>query len=142
MLKVTLWGGKNKNSPQITDRGQLVTGALSFEKFYLGSCIANNTAVNVVPPKPGKCFVITAIILSGDRSIATTGAVTDVFENLTGPTNGTINTEIIQEEIAKQTRMTATGLNIIVSRGAWVNVKADDVIVRCNIAGYYVDDIT
>lgn len=141
MLKVTLWGGKNKNSPQITNRGQLVTGALSFEKFYLGSTIANNTAVNVVPPVTGKCFVITSIILSGDRSIAVNGAVTDVFENLTGPTDGTVNTQIIQEEIAKQTRMTATGLNILVSRGAWVNVKSDDVIVRCNIAGYYVDDV-
>ena len=54
MLKVTLWGGKTKNSPEITKRGQLVTGALSFEQFYLGTCIANNTAVNVVPPKTGK----------------------------------------------------------------------------------------
>ena len=139
MLKVTLWGGKNKNSPQITDRGQLVTGALSFETFHLGSAIANNVAVNVVAPKSGKCFVITAIILSGDRSVATAGAVTDVFENTIGPTDGTVSKQIIQEEIGKQTRMTATGLNIIVSQGAWVNVKADDVIVRCNIAGYYVD---
>jgi hypothetical protein len=138
-LKVNLWGGHNKASPNITDRGQLVTGALDFEKFYLGATAVNDTAVNVVEPKTGKCFVITAIIISADRSVAVNGAVTDVFENTIGPTDGTVSKQIIQEEIAKQTRMTATGLNIIVTQGAWVNVKSDDVIVRCNIAGYYVD---
>lgn len=138
MIKTQIWGGSGNNSPEITSRGQLVTGDLEYSEFYLGSAIANNTAVNVVPPKPGKRFVITAIILSGDRSIAASGAVTDVFENTTGPTTATVTKQIIQEEIAKQTRMTATGLNILVSEGAWVNVKADDVIVRCNIAGYYV----
>jgi hypothetical protein len=141
MISARLVGGTGGNSPEITERGQLVTGPLSFSQFYLGTTVANNTAVNVVPPVTGKCFVITAIILSGNRDVGVNGAITDVFENLSGPTDGTINTEIIQEEIAKQTRMTATGLNIIVSRGAWVNVKSDDVIVRCNIAGYYVDDI-
>jgi hypothetical protein len=141
MISARLVGGTGGNSPEITERGQIVTGALSFETFYLGATAVANTAVNVVPPKSGKCFIITAIILSGNRDVGVNGAITDVFENLSGPTDGTINTEIIQEEIAKQTRMTATGLNIIVSRGAWVNVKSDDVIVRCNIAGYYVDDI-
>jgi hypothetical protein len=139
MLRVQLWGGTNKNSPQITDRGQLVTGALEFETFYLGSTASNNVAVNVVEPRSGKRFVITAIILSADRSVGANGAVTDVFENETGPTDGTVTKQIIQEEIAKQTRMTATGLNIIVTEGRWVNVKSDDVIVRCNIAGYYID---
>ena len=141
MLKVQLWGGKKNNSPNITGRGQLVTSALSFEQFYLGSTTVDNTAVNVVPPLTNKCFVITAIILSADRSVAVNGAVTDVFENSVGPTDGTVTRQILQEEIAKQTRMVATGLNIITQPGRWINVKSDDVIVRCNIAGYYVDDI-
>jgi phosphomannomutase len=124
---------------KITKDGQLVVGDVDFSHFYLGTAIANDTAVNVVPPKTGKRFIITAIILSGDRSIAANGAVTDVYESDVGPTDGTIETQIIQEEIAKQTRMTATGLHIEVNQGKWVNVKSDDVIVRCNIAGYYVD---
>jgi hypothetical protein len=140
-IKVRIIGGVTNASPRITKRGQFVTGPLDFEQFYLGSAIANDTAVNVVPPKTGKCFVITAIILSGDRSIANDGAVTDIFENGTGPTDGTITRQIIQEEIGRQQRMVATGLNIIIQPGRWINVKASDVIVRCNIAGYYVDDI-
>ena len=141
MLKVQLWGGKKNNSPNITGRGQLVTSALSFEQFYLGSTAVANTAVNVVTPLTNKCFVITAIILSADRSVGANGAVTDIFENSVGPTDGTVTRQILQEEIAKQTRMVATGLNIITQPGRWINVKSDDVIVRCNIAGYYVDDI-
>jgi hypothetical protein len=34
--------------------------------------------------------------------------------------------------------MVATGLNIEVTEGRWVNIVSDDVIVRCNIGGYYV----
>lgn len=123
---------------KVSDEGALATGDVAFSKFYLGSAIAANTAVNVVPPKVGYKFIIKAIILSGDRSIGVNGAITDVFENTTGPTDGTVVAQIIQEEIAKQTRMVATGLSIEVTQGSWVNVKADDVIVRCNIAGFYV----
>jgi hypothetical protein len=137
MISVSFKFGNNKG--KITNRGQIVTGDLDFSKFYLGSAVSNNVAVNVVPPKSNMCFVITGIILSGDRSVGANGAVVDVFENTIGPTDGTISNQIIQEEIAKQTRMTATGLNIEVTKGSWVNVKSDDVIVRCNIAGYYVD---
>tara|TARA_R110000796_G_scaffold251188_2_gene382029 strand:+ start:279 stop:695 length:417 start_codon:yes stop_codon:yes gene_type:complete len=124
---------------KITKDGQLVVGDVDFSHFYLGSTASNDVPVNVVPPKPGKRFIITAIILSGDRSIGASGAVTDIYESDIGPVDTVIETEIIQEEIAKQTRLTATGLHIEVNQGKWVNVKSDDVIVRCNIAGYYVD---
>ena len=138
-INATIFGGNDGMSPHITTDGVLVTGNRHASKFYLGATAANNVAVNVVLPKPRKKFIITAIILSGDRSIAANGAVTDVFENSTGPTDGTIDTEIIQEEIGKQTRATITGLHIEVAEGSWINVKSDDVIVRCNIAGYYID---
>lgn len=139
MIKVQLWGGRGKNSPEITKRGQLVTSALDFERFYFAATAANDVAVNVVPPITGKCFIITAIILSSDRSIGVNGTIIDIFENNNGPTDGTIETQIIQDELAKQTRAVATGLNIITAEARWINVKSDDVIVRCNIAGYYVD---
>ena len=139
MISVAIKGGKSGNKAEVTETGELAIGDLNSSKFYLGSATVNDTAVNVVPPMAGKKFIIKAIILSGDRSIAAAGAVTDVFESTTGPTSGTIDVQIIQEEIAKQTRMVATGLNIEVTHGSWVNVKADDVIVRCNIAGYYVN---
>ena len=139
MITVKLKGGRTGNQVEVTEVGELATGDLHFSKFYLGICVANDTAVNVVPPLAGKKFIIKSMILSADRSVGASGAVTDVFESTTGPTDGTIDVQIIQEEMAKQTRMNTTPLNIVVTEGSWVNVKADDVIVRCNISGYYVD---
>ena len=138
MIQTKLIGGNGNNVVVVSSRGQLVTGDLEFSKFYTASAVANSVAVNVVPPKTGMRFVITAIVLTGDRSIAASGAITDVFESTVGPTTATVSVEIYQDEIAKQTRAVLTGLNIIVTEGSWVNVKADDVIVRCNISGYYV----
>jgi hypothetical protein len=122
----------------ISKYGQLAVGQLEFSQFYLGTAIQVDVAVNVVPPITNKQFIITSIIISADRSVGANGAIVDVFENVTSGTDGTINREIIQEELAKQTRLTLTGLNIIVSEGSWVNVKTDDATVRCNISGFYV----
>jgi len=138
MIKVVIASEENGKTARITNSGELADAPLFTSKFYLGSTASNNVAVNVIPPVEGMCFIITAIILSGDRSVGASGAVTDLYENSIGPTSATVETQIIQEEIAKQTRMTATGLHIKVSQGVWVNVKSDDVIVRANIAGYYV----
>lgn len=132
---------KTGSSPIFTKRGEVVTAPLAHSTFYLGATASNNVAVNIIPPLPNKKFIITAMIISGDRSIGANGAVTDIFENSVGPTDGTVTKQIIQEEIAKQTRMVATGLYIIVNAGRWINIKSDDVIVRANVAGYYVDEL-
>lgn len=139
MITTILKCGTSNSRARITSRGQLVTAPLGFSQFYTNQNAVDNTAVNLVKPKAGKRFVITDIVLSGDRSIAANGAVVDLFENSTGPTNGTVTTQIYQDEIAKQTRAVLVGLNIIVSEGVWVNLKADDTIVRANIGGYYIE---
>ena len=141
MINVGIKSERNGKLVEISKRGQLVTAPLDFSTFYQGSTASNNVAVNVVGPKAGSQFIITDIILAGDRSIGANGAVVDIFENSVGPTDGTITKQIYQDEIAKQTRAVLTGLNLIVSAGRWVNVKSDDVIVRCNIAGYYAIEI-
>jgi len=139
LIKTVIKGGNGGGIANVTTRNQLVTSPLDFSIFYTASTASNNVAVNVVPPMTGKNFVITDLILSGDRSIAQNGAVTEVYENSIGPTSATVTKTIYTDEIAKQTRAVLTGLNIIVTEARWVNVKSDDVIVRCNIAGYYVE---
>ena len=137
-IQTRIAGGKKRNEALVTDLGQLVVAPFSPSNFYLGSTVSNNVPVNVVIPKKKHKFIITSIILSADRSVAQNGAVTTIFENGIGPTGTAVEKVIITEEIAKQTRMTATGLNIEVTEGKWINVVSDDVIVRCNIAGYFV----
>jgi hypothetical protein len=98
----------------------------------------DDTPANLLGPKAGKRFVITEIILTGDRSIALNGAITQVYE-ASDDSTATVSKLIYEDEIGKQTRAVLTGLNIIVSEAVWVNVVADDVIVRANVAGYYID---
>lgn len=138
MIRVGLVDPKTGSSAQISNLGQVTVGDSSFSEFHTNSTASNNVAVNVVLPRTGHVFIITAIVLSADRSVGANGAVTDVFENNVGPTDGTITKQILQEEIAKQTRSALTGLNIRVTAARWVNIKSDDVIVRANIAGYYL----
>jgi hypothetical protein len=136
---VTVAGGKNNTRALVTKRGQQIVAPLEYSEFYTATTISNNVPVNVIEPRTGKNFAITDIILSGDRSIAANGAVVQVYENSIGPTDTTIAKLIYADEIARQTRAVLTGLNIIVTTARWVNVVSDDVQVRANIGGYYID---
>ena len=137
MINVQLEGIAGRIA-KVSQFGQLAVGPLSDSQFYLGTATVANTAVNVVPPLASKQFVITALIISANRDVGANGAIVDVFESTISSTSAVISREIIQEELAKQTRLVLTNIQIIVSPGVWVNVKTDDNIVRCNIAGYYV----
>jgi hypothetical protein len=137
-IQARVVGGNKRREATVTDFGQLVTSPLSFSQFYNAATVSNNVPVNVIQPAKRQKFIITDIILSGDRSVGANGAVTTVYENNISGTDTTQQKVIITEEIAKQTRMVATGLNIEVTEGRWVNIVSDDVIVRCNIGGYYV----
>jgi hypothetical protein len=137
-IDVRIGDGNNGVTAKVTSRNQLVTAPLDFSVFYTASVTVDNTAANLVGPKAGKRFVITDLILTGDRGIAANGAVAKVYEAADDST-ATVSTLIYEDEIAKQTRAVLTGLNIIVSEGKWVNVVADDTIVRANLAGYYID---
>lgn len=137
-IDVRIGDGPLGVTAKVTSRNQLVVAPLDFSIFYTGSVTVNNTAVNLVGPKAGKRFVITDLILTGDRSIAANGAVAKVYEAADDST-ATVATLIYEDEIAKQTRAVLTGLNIIVNEARWVNVVADDTIVRANLGGYYID---
>lgn len=128
------------NTVGVTKNGELIVGPREPSNFYSNTTTVANTPVNVVAPKTGYIFVITAIIISGDRSIGANGAVVDVYESDISGTDSTIETEIYQDEIAKQTRAVVTPLYITTKVGRWINLKSDDVQVRANIAGFYVRD--
>ena len=129
-----------KYKARVTNRGQLVTAPLAYSRFYAARTVVANTPVNVIEPVTGKDFLITAIILAGERTVSVNGAVVTLFENEIGPTDTTQTSVIYSDDVARQTRAILTNLNIIVHSGRWVNVTSDSVNVRANIAGYYIAD--
>lgn len=122
----------------ITKRGQAITAPLSYSDFYPVTLSVANTPVNVIGPRAGEKFVITSIIISGNRTIGANGAVVTIFENSLGPTDGTIERIIYQDEVAKQTRAIVTDVNVKTNSARWINAVADDISVRVNLAGYYI----
>ena len=138
MINIKIKDSDSGDTGRVTPRGQVVVAPLEYSKFYLGATASNNVAVNIVGPKTGRLFVIDSIVLSADRSIGATGVIIDIFESTTGPTGATVDVQIIQQEMIKQSALAIPDLNILVAEGSWVNLKSDDVIVRCNISGYYV----
>lgn len=136
MIEVEI--SSQNNTVEVSDRSELIVGPKKPSNFYSATTTVNNTPVNVVPPKSGQIFIITTIVLSGDRSIGLNGAVVDLYESDISGTDATVETEIYQDEIAKQTRAVLTGLYISTQPGRWINVKSDDVAVRANVSGFYV----
>ena len=67
MIETKIVSGSHNIGASVTRRGQLVTAPLSYSEFYTNTAIATATAYNLVPPKTGKKFVITDIILAADR---------------------------------------------------------------------------
>jgi hypothetical protein len=121
---------------KVSPRGELAVSALDFSTFYSASVTVNDTAVNVITPKAQKVFIITAIIVAADRSVAAAGSVLSIY-TADDSTTGAVIDVIYSDELSKQTRAVVSPINIIVPEGKFVNIVADDVIIRCNIAGYY-----
>lgn len=139
-IKTTIkdgWGGGTEAC--VSSRGQLVVAPLDFSTFFQATLGVANTAVNIIPPKAGKRFVITALVFYANRNVGVNDASVEIYEASSNDTLS-VDTSIFVQEIAKQTSSPSlTGLNILVSEGKWVNGKTDDDDVFVNMAGYYVD---
>lgn len=138
MIGVKLKDSDSGDMARVTPRGQVVVSPLEYSQFYFGATASNDVPVNIVTPLTKKNFVIDAIVLSADRSIAANGVIIDIYENSIGPTDTTITKQILQQEMIKQSVLAIPDLNILITAGRWINIKSDDVIVRCNISGYFV----
>ena len=129
------WGGGVEAC--VSSRGQLVVAPLSFSNFYSVTAGVINTGYNIVPPKTGKIFVITDIILSANRNVGASDA-TVVIYTADSLTSTTVIDTIFTQEMIKQSNIAVTGLNVIATEGTWINIKTDDDDVFVNMAGYYV----
>ena len=138
-IKVELKDGSGSgNQAKVTSRGQLVTSPLDFSTFYNVTADVINTAYNLVSPQTGKRFVITTIHLYANKNVGA-GDATVVLYETDSATDTTVNETIINIELLKQTHLTLSHLNTIVTEGQWINVKTDDDDVFANIAGYFID---
>lgn len=138
-IDVKIQDAKTGETCLVTSRGQLVVSPISYSVSYTTSVTVINTAYNLVPARADKKFVITDIILTGDKTISTvTDATVDIYE-ASGPDETTIDNELIQVDVPRSQSVILIGLNLITENAAkYINVKSTDINVKTVLMGYYV----
>lgn len=125
----------------VTERGQLVVSNISFSASYIATIDAANTAFNLVLPEEGKKFVVTAIVLTGDKDIS---AVDDAIVILYEAANATTTTEdniLIEVNIARSATLPLTGLDLITETAAkFINIKSSDINIKATLMGFFVEE--
>ena len=137
-LPINIHDKASKRSAIITSRGQLVTAPLEFSTLSFQNLSADNVAENFFKPLAGRRFVITDVIADADRSVGANGATVDIFE-ASAIDSATIDKQLFQFDMPKQTDKVLIGLNIITTEGVFINGKTDDNNVLVSIGGYFVD---
>jgi hypothetical protein len=130
-------GEGTTNEAKVTSRGQLVVAPLDFSEAYNTTLDATGTAYNLVIPKTGKRFVITAILAGGNFNIGVNGAQVELYEASAIDTT-TVAKSIFIIPVSKNNVVPLSPLNITLNEGVWLNTKTDDDDVYLTITGYYI----
>jgi hypothetical protein len=126
-------------SAKVTSTGQLVTAPYAYDEVVAKTSAVDNTAVNFYEPKAGEQFVITGILLTADSNVVGS-AITYVYE-ATAEDSTTVSKTILLIDLLKNKNRDVTGLNILVTEGRYINLKASDSDVSAVITGYYIPKV-
>jgi hypothetical protein len=139
-IKGSIEGQGKKYCADVTKWGQLVVAPLDFSKFYDATAGVDDVPVEIVPAESGKQFIITGLLIYGNRLIGVNDATVRIYE-ADGPAevfNSSTDQTIFLQEVAKNQTISLFPLNVVVNPGKWINGVTNDDDVFFNISGYYV----
>jgi len=123
---------------KVTKFGELVVGRLQYSTPVTDELDVIDTAFNFIQPQQDHSIVITDIFVDADKSVSnTTPADVEIYEATTADTT-TIDTGILSPRLLRGANRTATGLNMIVPEGKFVNAKTNDDVMTVTIMFYRV----
>ena len=128
--------GENGKLVKFTENGEVVVAPFEYSDPIFQLLDVNDQVYNFFRPKPGEQLIITGITVSANRNVTTQTQV-DIYE-ATSDSSATITKQIRRLDIAKLDKWIEQGIQEEVSRGAFVNAKADDDDALCTISGYYI----
>jgi len=140
MLKGRIESGSgNGVSADVSANGELITRAFNYSTPAFQNMDQTTDAFNFQSPKAGKQFVITGVVLSGNRDVGVNGAITTIYE-ATGIDSTTITAArtLLEVEVPKSTVFPFLVPNVLVDEGFFINGKTDDNSVRVALYGYFV----
>jgi len=140
LTQVRLVSGSGNGIPAgVSANGEVLTRAFDYSTPAFQNMDQTTDAFNFQSPSAGEQFIITGVILSGNRDIGVNGAITTIYE-ATGIDTTTITTArtLLEVEVPKSTVFPFLTPDIKVGEGFFVNGQADDVSVRVSLYGYFI----
>ena len=138
MIKSQIENSETGDTAKVTEFGQLVVGALSYDLTEFKSLSVINTAYNFYTPKANKQFVITGLLAFATKGVAdTTDTIITIYES--DEDNSITETKtLLSFGMGKLTVLPLTPLNILTSEAKFINAKTDDATINLTIMGYYI----
>lgn len=138
MLKVTIGGEEFGKNVKVSSVGELIVRSFDYSTPVFKSLNSDNAAFNFFKPKAGFKFVLTDVIADANRDIGVNGATVDIYE-ANAEDSTTIDTQILQFDMPKNTSKILTSLNFItIGEGKFINAKSDDSNILLTISGFFV----
>ena len=125
----------NGLAARVTEFGQLVVAPIAYSTASSATLAIIDTAYNFIEPKGGHQIVITDVILTSDRLVGANGASVQLY-TATSPISTDPSPVMLDIEMLKNTSRDLIGLNLLVTKGRWVNAKTNDNNIQITI-GYY-----
>lgn len=131
--------GQEGHSAQVTNRNQLVVGNVAFSEASSVILLTDDVPLNLFPPVAKKNFIITDIIMRGDKNIDNNvDAIVTLFESEIGPISTTQTKVVLPTPIPRSGGIVLPGLNLEVTKGRWLNAVTSDNNVFVTVMGYYI----
>jgi len=126
----------------VTKIGQLVTAPYAYDETVFFELNLVNTAYSYYAPKNGKQFVITGIVAFADKEISNASDTNIIVYEAASNTTTTVDKKLLHFGLAQNSTISITPLNILVSKGKFVNAKTDDDDIHMTIMGYYIPKLS
>ncbi len=130
-------GNGNGVSAGVSSIGELIMRPFDYSTPVFKSLNVDDTAFNFFKPIAGQQFVITGIVADANRDVGVNGASVVIYE-ATSETEITVDKELFQFDMAKQSSKQCLPLIALVREGSFLNAKTDDNNVLVTIMGYFI----
>ena len=142
MIRQSIGYPGNGVSAMVTDNGQLVVAPLSYDSTIFNELAEPNTAYSFYVPKAGKQFVITGIIAVADKQVSSSASADIVVYEAATDIDTTVDKVLFQDAMVQDQHRVVLPLNILVTKGKYVNAKTTDDDIHMTITGYYINALS
>jgi len=130
-------GAGGQNEASVSANGELITRPFDYSEFDFQTLDSIDTAFNHFGPKDEFRFVITGVVISGNRDIGVNGSIMSIYTATTATSTTALSTPF-SVEVPKSTVLPYIQPNIIIAENVFLNSKCDDDVVRVGIFGFFV----